>query len=60
MERALYILIKEFGDDGKEVMMHRAKMLTFQVRTYGEENYDCSIELFNFSQHIVFYRALFH
>lgn len=31
MNRALHIMIMEYGDDSKEVLLHRAKMLTFQV-----------------------------
>lgn len=31
MNRALYIMIKEYGDESKEVLLHRAKMLTFQI-----------------------------
>jgi hypothetical protein len=32
MKRALYILIKEYGAESKEVLLHRAQMLTFQIR----------------------------
>lgn len=31
MSRALYILLQSYGEDSKEVMLHRGKMLTFQV-----------------------------
>jgi predicted HTH domain antitoxin len=31
MNRALYIMIKEYGEESKEVLLHRAKMLTFQI-----------------------------
>lgn len=31
MERALYILLREYGEESKEILMHRAKMMTFQV-----------------------------
>ena len=31
MERALYIMIKTYGAQSKEVLLHRGKMLTFQI-----------------------------
>ena len=31
MYRALHIIIKKFGEDSKEVLLHRAKMLTFNI-----------------------------
>lgn len=31
MNRALYIFIKVFGQEAKEVLLHRAQMLTFQI-----------------------------
>ena len=31
MNRALYIFIQVYGEDSNEVLLHRAKMLTFQV-----------------------------
>jgi Tetratricopeptide repeat len=33
MKRTLHIYINTYGDDSKEVLLHRAKMLTFKVRT---------------------------
>ena len=32
MERALYIIIKTFGAESKEVLLHQGKMLTFQIK----------------------------
>ena len=32
MERALYIIIKAFGADSKEVLLHQGKMMTFQIK----------------------------
>ncbi|RYG96600.1 tetratricopeptide repeat protein [archaeon] len=31
MNRALYILIKVYGNESKEVLLHRGRMLTFQI-----------------------------
>ena len=31
MNRALHIFIEVYGEDSNEVLLHRAKMLTFQV-----------------------------
>ena len=31
MNRALHIFIAVYGEDSNEVLLHRAKMLTFQV-----------------------------
>ena len=32
MQRALYIFLRQYDNGSKEIMMHRAKMLTFQIR----------------------------
>jgi hypothetical protein len=45
MNRALYIMIKEYGDDSKEVLLHRAKMLTFQI-SEGREGFGLSYEAY--------------
>jgi len=31
MKRALYIIIRKFGDESKEALLHRGKMLTFGI-----------------------------
>lgn len=43
MYRALYILIQKYGMQSKEVLRHRAKMLTFQIRD-GESSRGLSYE----------------
>jgi hypothetical protein len=32
MLRMLYILVKNYGEDSKEVLLHRGRMLTFRIR----------------------------
>ncbi len=45
MNRALYILLKEYGDNSKEVLVHRGRMLTFHV-TDAEKSVGLSHEDF--------------
>ena len=45
MERALYIMIKTYGAQSKEVLLHRGKMLTFQIAN-GRESAGMSHEAY--------------